>query len=62
MGAGLSGGSYTFLDNARESRHADAYYIEDLDLSGRWTRHGPFSVQRVRQAEPVFDSRSGGRR
>jgi hypothetical protein len=41
-GSDLSGAEYEFLDASKGRRSGDvAYYLEDIDLWGRVTRHGP---------------------
>jgi len=62
VGAGLTGGSYSFLDNAPEAFDAQIYYLEDVDIYGRWTRHGPFAVDRTREAAPPAATRQAPRR
>ena len=37
---------YERLDDSPEARRAVHYYIEDIDLFGKVTRHGPIVVQR----------------
>jgi hypothetical protein len=38
------GESYTWLDRPVEAGHTYFYWLEDVDLSGRATRHGPVSA------------------
>jgi hypothetical protein len=45
-GNGLTGASYEFLDNTYRSGSAAQYYIEDIDIFGKVTRHGPIVVER----------------
>ena len=40
-GGDLLGASYQFLDNDRKASAGARYYIEDIDIFGRATRHGP---------------------
>lgn len=47
-GHGLVGATYQFLDNARQHTDVVRYYVEDIDLDGRVTRHGPILVDRLR--------------
>jgi hypothetical protein len=46
-GHGLLGASYQFLDNGPEAATAFQYYLEDVDIYGRVTSHGPVTVERV---------------
>jgi hypothetical protein len=51
LGSEVEGGSYDLVDDSPEAAKATVYYIEDIDLFGRVTRHGPILVPRgVRQA------------
>ena len=52
-GNGLTGASYEFLDNARQATGNVRYYIEDIDLNGKVTRHGPIEVQPGSRVRPV---------
>ncbi len=45
-GNSLGGASYGFLDNNKEAWRATRYYIEDIDIHGKVTRHGPIDVIR----------------
>ncbi len=45
-GNSLESASYSFLDNAKQAATAEYYYIEDLDIFGKVTRHGPIVVER----------------
>ena len=51
----ISGASYAFLDNARESAEASSYYLEDIDVYGKVTRHGPISIDRGRRDAGLRD-------
>lgn len=41
----MLGASYEFLDDARQRLDSVRYYIEDVDIYGRVTRHGPLQVE-----------------
>ena len=45
-GSSLESASYSFLDNSKQAATAEYYYIEDLDIFGKATRHGPIVVER----------------
>ena len=45
-GGDLLGASYQFLDNDRKANAGAQYYIEDIDIFGKVTRHGPILVVR----------------
>ncbi len=59
-GHGLMGATYQYLDDSKAARTAAAYYIEDIDIFGKVTLHGPIAVNRKIQARGV-DSRPEGR-
>ncbi len=40
-GNSLTGMSYEFLDDSKDAATAQHYYLEDIDLWGRISRHGP---------------------
>lgn len=40
-GNSLTGMSYQFLDDSKDAATANHYYLEDIDLWGRISRHGP---------------------
>ncbi len=50
-GHGLVGASYEFLDNSKQAAFAVHYYLEDIDLWGKVTRHGPIVVDRGQPTE-----------
>ncbi len=50
-GHGLVGAAYEFLDNSKRASAADQYWIEDIDLWGKVTRHGPIVVDRGQPTE-----------
>jgi len=41
----LRGAEYEYLDTSKQKRGEVRYYLEDLDLNGRATRHGPVVVE-----------------
>jgi len=43
-GSGMEGASYLFIDNKAKNRKAYYYKLEDMDLSGVSTMHGPVSA------------------
>ena len=45
QGTPLSGSSYFYLDEQTSGQGAYVYVLEDTDLDGRITRHGPVRVQ-----------------
>lgn len=45
-GTPFAGATYVFLDNSKGSTSASRYYIEDTDIYGKTTRHGPILVDR----------------
>jgi hypothetical protein len=52
-GHGLSGADYEVLDDSKDAALAIQYWIEDIDVYGRVTRHGPVPVVRgSRQTTP----------
>jgi predicted outer membrane repeat protein len=55
-GNGYSGASYELLDPGAKGRGGVRYFIEDIDLFGRVTRHGPIDVV------PSSVRRAGGSR
>ena len=57
-GNGLTGASYQFLDNTYRAGSAAHYYIEDIDIFGKVTRHGPIAVERVHATRRAEDRRS----
>jgi hypothetical protein len=62
-GFALAGASYELFDSSPEAARATAYFIEDIDIFGRATLHGPIAVDRgTRQARPAADHRTAGRR
>lgn len=44
-GNGVNGATYQFLDQARRATPGAQYFVEDIDIYGRVTRHGPLDVQ-----------------
>jgi hypothetical protein len=44
-GNSLAGATYSFLDDTKGVWSGRRYYIEDIDIFGRVTRHGPIQVQ-----------------
>ena len=44
-GNSLVGADYEFLDSTPGLRGMVSYYLEDIDIWGRVTRHGPVAVQ-----------------
>ena len=50
-GHALIGASYEFLDNSKQAAIAVYYYIEDIDIYGKVTRHGPITVDRGHSTE-----------
>lgn len=46
QGAGLTGATYEVVDASTEARTATNYWLEDIDINGRVTRHGPIVVER----------------
>ena len=46
LGSEVEGGSYEVLDDSPAAAGAIHYFIEDIDLFGRVTRHGPIAVDR----------------
>lgn len=52
-GTELSGASYQFMDRGHNRASGYAwYYLEDIDTSGRVTRHGPVMVKKQRPLTP----------
>jgi hypothetical protein len=47
QGAGLTGATYEVVDASAQARTATTYWLEDIDINGRVTRHGPIVVERV---------------
>jgi cysteine-rich repeat protein len=45
-GHGLAGATYELFDNAPAAARAAHYYLEDIDIHGKVTRHGPIVVDR----------------
>ena len=45
-GHGMAGASYEIFDGVRQSVADLQYYIEDIDIYGKVTRHGPIAVDR----------------
>ena len=43
-GSGMEGAAYLFIDNKVKNRKAYYYKLEDMDLSGVSTMHGPVSA------------------
>jgi hypothetical protein len=43
---GTEGASYEVLDDAAAARRATHSYLEDVDVFGRRTLHGPLAVDR----------------
>ena len=63
-GHGLTGATYEFRDDSKQSESAQAYYIEDTDIFSKVTRHGPIHVQgktRVRDADGFCIKRGASR-
>ncbi len=52
-GAQLRGASYQFLDNGKGAHGAIHYYIEDIDIFGKVTRHGPIVVGESTRRKPA---------
>ena len=50
-GNSVTGASYVFLDNTAPSAGTLRYYLEDIDVFGRATRHGPIEVQPMLRRE-----------
>jgi len=48
-GHGLTGASYEVLDSSPDAARARYYYVEDIDVYGGITRHGPIPVERTRR-------------
>jgi hypothetical protein len=46
QGAGLTGATYEVVDASSQARTATTYWLEDIDINGRVTRHGPIVVER----------------
>ena len=46
MGSEVEGGSYEVLDDSPAAGRAIHYFIEDIDLFGKVTHHGPIAVDR----------------
>jgi hypothetical protein len=44
QGDELTGASYEFVDRIKPARTLIRYYLEDIDIFGRVTRHGPVTV------------------
>ena len=44
-GSEVSGATYRFVDDAVQPPGAISYYLEDIDLHGQATRHGPIVVR-----------------
>ena len=51
------GASYSILDQGKDSSLATAYFVEDLDVFGRVTLHGPIMVERVAPTRADGDPR-----
>ena len=49
-GASLAGASHEVIDASRSAMHAVQYYIEEIDIFGSASRHGPIVVVRGRRA------------
>lgn len=66
-GGNLIGASYIVLDDSKLIERNSRYFIEDIDVFGKVTRHGPVMIQRgsrispPRRIAPAFegDCRSG---
>jgi hypothetical protein len=59
-GSALDGASYGFLDGSRQAPGTVQYYLQDLDLWGRTTLHGPVTVELERPNRRIpLDSRPG---
>jgi hypothetical protein len=56
-GHGMTGASYRFLDDSKAGASAVQYYLEDLDIYGKVTRHGPIAVTET----PAMWTRGVGR-
>ena len=59
FGTEAIGGSYELLDDSPAAARSIHYFVEDVDLLGRVTRHGPIPVERVGRHAPL--SRSAAR-
>jgi hypothetical protein len=44
-GSPTQGASYEFIDSAAKNRTAYYYKLEDMDLNGKSTMHGPVSAE-----------------
>lgn len=49
QGSPLSGAEYEYLDTSAQKPGVVVYYLEDIDVYGRVTRHGPLTVRVPRQ-------------
>ena len=59
-GNALNGSSYRFVDNGKEATAAQSYYIEDIDIYGKVTRHGPIAVERQQRKPGAVDQEAPG--
>ena len=58
LGNQLGGASYSHVDNLPGADDAVGYYVEDIDIFGKVTRHGPISIDRgARQRPPARGTR-----
>ena len=61
LGSELAGADYNWMDTSRQRRGVVYYYLEDIDTSGKITRHGPVEVElRHTVGTPPGHSRRGG--
>ena len=56
-GTGLTGATYQFLDNTYRPGSAAQYYVEDIDIFGKVTRHGPIVVERIAPTRAATEHR-----
>jgi len=56
-GNGLTGATYQFFDNTLRTGIAAQYYIDDIDIFGKVTRHGPIVVTRIAPTRAATDQR-----
>ena len=55
-GSQYVGASYEHLDNSQGAARSGAYYLEDIDIFGKVTRHGPILVpSSSRKQESTWD-------
>jgi hypothetical protein len=61
QGNTLEGAEYRWLDATHQSPGTVFYWLEDIDLHGRVTSHGPVSVEVPREPEPSEQYREAPR-